>query len=124
MSESRYTFPPGVPITFDVAADVVGGDLVEITGARAFSPADASTAAAWIGTASTDAVTGTKVAVFIGGVQPILAVGEIVAGELVVAAANSGVAARDAVTPEDATEVVGLALTGGTDVLVDILMAR
>ena len=121
MSDSRHTFEPGAPITFAVSADVTGGQLVEVTGAMAVGPADASTGAGFIGTAAFDALAGEKVTVLIGGVQPILASGAIAAGGQVVAAAAGAVAARAADTPD---EIVGTALTGGTDVSVDVLMAR
>ncbi len=119
--DTRMTFQPGDPITCDVSADVAGGQLVEITGDLAVGPADAATAATFLGTAAFDAKTGQKVTVLIGGVQPIVASGAIVAGQSVVAAADGKVKARAAETIDT---IVGVALTGGTDVAVDILMAR
>lgn len=121
MGDSRLTFQPGDPLTLNASADIAGGQLVEITGAMAAGPGDAATGATWLGTAAFDAKTGQKVTVLIGGVQPIIASGVIAAGASVVAAADGKVKTRAAETVDT---IVGIALTGGTDVAVDVLMAR
>ena len=120
MSDTRYTWPPCEPIPFAVSADVVGGQLVEITGDMAVGPAGAASAKFLPGTAAYDAKTGEKVTVLIGGVQPVVASGAIVAGAQVVAAAGGKVKARSTGAPETVDLIVGKALTGGTDVPVDI----
>jgi|GEM_PF-2929043 len=129
MASHIHLFTPGASVTFTAAVDVAGGQLVAVTGDRAVSPAAAKTPA-WVGTAGFDAKAGEKVTVLPGGVQRIQASGAIAAGALVVAAAAGKVAALAAVTtptPADVTDsraVVGIALTGGTDVPVEIALSR
>lgn len=129
MTSQVHLFTPGASVTFTAAVDVTGGQLLAVTGNRAVSPTTAKTAA-WIGTAAFDTKAGDKVTVLPGGVQRILASGAIVAGGQVVAAAAGKVSALAAVTtptPADVTDsraVVGIALTGGTDVLVEIALSR
>lgn len=124
-----HLFTPGADVTFTVGADVTADQLVAVTGNRTVSPAGAKSAA-WIGTAAFSAKAGEKVTVKRGGVQRILASGAIAAGALVVAAATGKVAALAAVTTPTAADVtdtravVGIALTGGTDVLVEIALSR
>lgn len=129
MASQVHLFTPGASVTFTAAVDITGGQLVAVTGNRTVSPATAKTAA-WIGSAAFDAKAGEKVTVLPGGVQRILASGAIAAGALVVAAGAGKVSALAAVstpTPADVTDsraVVGIALTGGTDVLVEIALSR
>lgn len=129
MASQVHLFTPGSSVTFTAAVDVTGGQLVAVTGNRAVSPTTAKTAA-WVGTAAFDAKAGEKVTVLPGGVQNILAAGAIAAGALVVAAASGKVAALAAVTTPTAADVtdsravVGIALTGGTDVPVEIALSR
>ena len=124
-----YLFSPNDPITCAVEADVTAERLVEISGNRQVSPA-AAKSAAWLGTAATSAVAGEKVAVLRGGVQRILASGAVTAGDIVVAATGGKVATLAAVTTPTAADVtdtraiVGVAITGGTDVAIEIAMDR
>ncbi|GAB2767643.1 capsid cement protein [Sinomonas soli] len=124
-----HLFSPGADVTFTAGADVTAGQLLAVTGNRTVSPAGAKSAA-WVGTAAFDAKAGEKVTVCRGGVQRILASGAVVAGQPVVSAATGKVAALAAVTTPTAGDVtdtramVGIALTGGTDVLVEIALDR
>ena len=128
-NDTVHTFTPGANITCTAEAAVTGGRLVIITGNREVSPATAKSPA-WLGSAAYDAAIGEQVAVLRGGVQTILGSGAIVAGGLVVAAADGKVIALAAVTTPTAADVtdtraiVGVALTGGTDIPVQIAMAR
>lgn len=129
MSQHVHLFSPGEPVTFTTSADVIGGRLVAVTGNRTVAHAAANSAAV-AGVAAFDAASGEKVTVLKGGVQRILASGAIAAGALVVAATDGKVSALAAVTtptPADVTNtraIVGTALTGGTDVLVEIDFTR
>jgi Uncharacterized conserved protein (DUF2190) len=120
MSQHVRLFEPGSGVTFAVAAAVTGGQLVAVTAARAVSPTSGSTPA-WVGTAAFDAEIGEKVTVLPGGVQRILASGAIAVGAKVIPAAAGKVATLGA---GDATHAVGIALTAGTDVPVEILLDR
>ncbi|MDQ4502176.1 capsid cement protein [Sinomonas sp. ASV322] len=129
MSTHIHLFDPGATVTFTAAADVAAGQLLAVAGNRSVSPA-AAKSAAWIGAAAFDAKAGEKVAVLRGGVQRLTASGTVAAGTLVVAAAGGKVAALAPVTtptPADVADtraVVGIALTGGTDVPVEIALDR
>lgn len=129
MADHTHLFNPGAAVTFTAEVAVVGGRLVEVSGNREVSPATAKTAA-WVGAAAFDAAAGDKVTVLRGGVQKILASGAITAGGLVVAATDGKVIALAAVTTPTAADVtdtraiVGVALTGGTDVPVEIALSR
>lgn len=129
MGQHVHLFQPGDPVTFTASADVTGGQLLVVTGNRTVGPAGAN-AVAWVGTAAFDAKAGDKVTALKGGVQKVVASGAIAAGALVVAAAGGKVSALAAVTtptPADVTNsraIVGTALTGGTDVPVEIDFTR
>ena len=118
MVQHQHLFNPGSHVTFTASADVVGQQLVYVSGNRQVAPTTASTAAG-IGTAAHDAKAGEKVAVLMGGVQKVKASAAITAGSLVIPAAGGKVAALAA---GDASHVVGKALTGAgaADVLVEI----
>lgn len=113
-------FDPGAGVTFNAAADITGGQLVAVSGNRAVTPTSESTPK-WFGVAGFDAKTGDKVTVLPGGVQPITASGAIAAGDTVIPAADGKVAALGA---GDATHAVGIALTGGTNIPVEIALSR
>ena len=129
MANHTHLFRPGEPVTFSAEAAVTGGRLVMVSGDRQVSPATAK-AAEWVGVAAYDAAIGEDVAVLVGGVQRILASGAVVAGEIVVAATDGKVIKLAAVTTPTAADVtdtraiVGIALTGGTDVPVEIALSR
>jgi predicted RecA/RadA family phage recombinase len=129
MATHTHLFSPGAKVTCTAKTAVTGGRLVMIAGNREVSPA-AAKSPAWFGVAATDAKAGERVLVLKGGVHRLLASGAIVAGDLVVAAADGKVAKLAAVTTPTAPDVadtravVGLALTGGTDVLVEIDLSR
>lgn len=117
---ASHLFEPGAPVTFTAAADVTDGQLLIVTGNRAVSPSTADSTA-WVGQAAFDAKAGEKVTVLLGGVQRLVASGTVAAGDLVSAAADGKVAT--AAAPEVGA-VVGLALTGGTNVPVEIVPSR
>ncbi|MET3349637.1 UNVERIFIED_ORG: ABC-type Fe3+-hydroxamate transport system substrate-binding protein [Arthrobacter sp. UYEF1] len=129
MGQHVHLFSPGEPVTFTASADVTAGRLIAVTGNRTVAHAAANSAAV-AGAAAFDAASGEKVTVLKGGVQRILASGAIAAGALVVAATDGKVSALAAVTTPTAADVtntraiVGTALTGGTDVLVEIDFTR
>lgn len=131
MATHIHLFDPGAPVTFTTSAAVVGGQLLAVTGNRTAAPT-AGINAKWVGVAGFDAASGERVTVVKGGVQRIMASGTIAAGDTVVSAADGKVATVAAVnatapTTADANNtraIVGTALTGGTNVLVEIDMDR
>lgn len=120
MGSHIHLFDPGAPVTFTASADVTGGQLQSVTGNRTCAGTTASTAA-WIGAAGFDAKAGERVTIVKGGVQKLLAAGAVAAGDVVIPAADGKVAAVGA---GNADHRVGIALTAGTDVLVEIDMER
>lgn len=120
MGSFVHLFNPGDSVTFTAGADVTGGQLLYVSGNRTLSPTTASTPA-WYGTAGYDAKSGEKVTALRGGVQRIVASGTIAAGDRVIPAAAGKVATLGA---GDATHAVGIALTGGTNVAVEIALSR
>lgn len=121
---------PDTAITCVAGAAITAGQLVYVNDDnREVSPTSGITAA-WLGVAATDAAEGDSLTVFRGGVQRIVASGAISAGALVTSAADGEVAALAAVTTptdDDVTHtraIVGIALTTGTDVAVEIALSR
>lgn len=104
------------PITLKASADIVGGQLVMISGPSTVAPATAKTPK-WIGVAGHNAKAGEEVTVHKGGVQRPAASGAITAGDLVVCAAAGQVQSLAVVTtptPADVTDTrarVGLAVS-------------
>lgn len=129
MASHIHLFDPGAPVTFTAGTAVTGGQLLAVTGNRTVG-ATAGVNAKWVGVAAFDAAAGERVTVVKGGVQRIMASGTIAAGDAVVSAAAGAVATVAAVTTPTAADVtntraiVGTALTGGTNVLVEIDMDR
>lgn len=111
MADYQPQFKPGQAVTFAVSADVIGGRLVAVTGARSVGPAGADSAAV-VGVAATDAKTGDRVAVFTraGGVQRLTANGAIAAGAKISAAAAGKIQ-----TVGSTTNPIGLALEPATN---------
>lgn len=120
MGSHVHLFTPGEPVTFSAGAAVTSGQLLVVSGNRSVSPTSASTPA-WVGTAAFDAAAGEKVTVLKGGVQRVVASGAIAAGDRVIPAAAGKVATLGA---GDASHSVGIALTGGTNVAVEIDFSR
>lgn len=108
------------PITLMASADIVGGQVVMVSGPSTVAPAAVKTPK-WLGVAGHNAKTGEEVSVYKGGVQRPVASGAINAGDLVVCAAAGEVAALAAVTtptPADVTDTragVGVALSTAAD---------
>lgn len=121
MASHVHLFTPAAAVTFTAQDAVKGGQLVAIAGDRAVVPAEAGTAK-HIGAAAFDVPAGEKVTVLRGGVQRLLAAGTVTAGNAVIAGAAGTVA--DAGATPDALAVVGIALTGGTNVHVEIALSR
>lgn len=120
MASNVHLFNVGDDVTFTAGAAITGGQLLYVSGNRTASPTTASTPA-WVGTAAFDAASGEKVTVLKGGVQRVVASGAIAAGDRVIPAAAGKVATLGA---GDASHSVGIALTGGTNVAVEIDFSR
>lgn len=129
MAQHTHKHAPGTNVTHTAGAAVTAGQLVMITGDREVEPATANTTA-WCGTAATAATQGDHVLILTGGTQTLTASGTINPGDPLIPAADGKVAALAAVTTPTANDVthtraiVGVALTGGTDVAVEVQMAR
>jgi hypothetical protein len=115
MADYAAVFEPGTTQTYVASATITGGQLVQVTGNNTVAPTSA-TVADVVGVAANDAATGALVTVIsLPGVRHLLlAVGAVTAGQVVEAAASGGVAAG-------ATNPVGIAVTGGTSVLIEVL---
>lgn len=112
---------PGNVFTRTVSADVVGGQLVRVSGTGTVAPAGAG-AIDWLGVAAFDAKAGDLVTVWTEGVHRLKASGAIPAGSLVSAGANGTVAVG--ATPAAGANV-GLALTTAADTaLVEVKLVR
>lgn len=111
--------------TRKASADIVGGQLVHITGVGTVAQATANSTKV-DGVAAFDVTTNGSVTVYSGGEQYVLAVGTVTAGDLVVASTSGGVATLAAVTTPTAADVtnsraiIGKATTTGTGVLVRV----
>lgn len=118
MADHIHLFKPGASVTFAASADVIGGRLVEVSGARTVAPAAADSVKV-VGAAAQDAKNGADVLVLRGGVQNLVASAAIVAGARVKAAAGGKV-----VTVGAGEAGIGLALTaaGAADVLIQIAL--
>lgn len=128
MSDYTPLFKPGQAVTSTASAAITGGKLLIVTGSGTVGPGTAASPA-WVGVAAQDAASGAPVGYFSGGVQRILASGAVIAGDLVVAGAAGTVASIAAIGAAWAAAdiantraIVGVALTTGTDVLVEIKM--
>lgn len=108
MADYVPVFKPGEDITQTAADDIVGGRLVRVVGNNSVQETSAATGG-WLGIAAQDAKAGERVLVTSGGVQEPIVNGAVVAGDVLVAAANGRVAAIGSVT--DYSQVVGVALT-------------
>lgn len=97
-------FRPAGAVTFTASADVTGGRLVALTGARLVGPAGADSALI-MGVAATDAVAGEQVGVYMrkSGVQQLTASAAIATGAKVSSAAAGKVATAG-------TNPIGIAL--------------
>ena len=104
MSDHLLKFKPGLSVTFRVTTDVVGGNLVEVTGNRTVGVAGAGSTKV-VGSAGFDAKSGEDVTVHCAGpIDELVASGVIAAGATVSAAAAGQIATG-------ATGVIGIALT-------------
>lgn len=123
MAENTPIFVPGSPMTMQASAAVTGSRLVENTGGTAngqVGPAGAASVKV-VGYAAFDQATvGGKVDVWPlpGNVFEILCTGTVAAGDNLAAAVNGTVAPIAAGT---FGQLVGVALTGGTDVNIRFL---
>lgn len=97
--------------TYTASADVMGGRVVEITGAGSVAHAGADSTK-WVGIAAFDAKAGTDVTVFVGGVQLPTASGAITPGAALACAADGKVAVAASPTP---LTFVGIAQTPAAD---------
>lgn len=121
MADYLPLFEPGKSVTRRASADVVGGQVVAVTGPGTVGPAGAASGA-WVGVAAFNAKSGEDVVIKSGGVQRPLASGPVVAGEAVTTAAAGKVVTAAAPT---ALTFVGVAQTTAVDgAPVEIQFAR
>lgn len=99
---------PGKAITRQATAAITGGQLVRVSGSGTVAPTSAASAD-WLGVAANDCASGDQVAIYLEGVQRLVASGSITAGATVEGAAAGAVAAHTNGTND--INVVGLALT-------------
>lgn len=118
MADHIHLFKPGAAVTFEASADVIGGRLVEVTGARAVANASADSVKT-VGAAAQDTKSGEDVLVLRGGIQNLVASAAIVAGARVKPAAAGKV-----VTVGAGEAGIGLALTaaGAADALLQVAL--
>lgn len=116
MADHLPLFTPGAAVTYTASAAVIGGRVVEVSGARTVANAAAGSTKT-VGVAGFDAATGEQVTVFSGGVHPLTCSAAITAGDRVAAAAAGKVA-----TTADGAGRIGLALstTTAADQSVDV----
>lgn len=93
------------------SASITGGQLVRVSGSNTVAPVSAGSAD-WLGVAAFDCGNGDQITVYTGGVQRLVAVGTVTAGQLVEGAAAGAVATHTNGTND--VNVVGLALTTAT----------
>ncbi len=119
MAEYLPKFKPGQAITLTASVTITGGQLVIVTGDGTVGPATAASPAV-VGVAAFDTASGSRVTVYAGGVQRIVASGAITAGARVDAAAAGKVAsAANGITN------IGLALSTAADgALCDVQFDR
>ncbi|MDE9364579.1 DUF2190 family protein [Luteipulveratus sp. YIM 133132] len=120
MADYLPLFKPGTDLTMAVTADVVGGQVVELTGVESVGPAGAASTK-WFGVAGYDAKAGSRVVVYKGGTQRPVASGAVAVGDLVTTAAGGKVVT--AATPSVGA-FVGVAVSAATDgqtVLIDFV---
>jgi hypothetical protein len=120
MAEYLPIYKPGQALTLKASATVTAGQVVAISGAGTVAPAGAASTAV-VGVAGQDAATNDNIVIYAGGVQNVLASGTVAAGDPVIAGA-AGTVATSATPP--AGQQVGIALTGGTAVLVRVQFGR
>ena len=120
MAEYIPILKPGRAVTLKASATVAAGQVVAITGDNTVGPAGSASTAV-VGVAGQDAATNDSIVVYAGGVQNVLASGAVTAGSPVIAGAAGTVAAS--ATPP-AGQQVGIALTGGTGVLIRVQFSR
>lgn len=107
-------------ISFVAAANVVAGQLVQVTADYQVSPSSAP-GQEQFGVAAMTVASGGSLSVYFEGVHTLSASGAIPAGAAVVAGAAGAVAAATASTP--AGEVVGYALNTATNGQVDVRLS-
>lgn len=118
MADHIHLFKPGAAVTCTASADVTGGRLVEISGARTVAPASADSAKVF-GAAAQDTKSGGDVLVLRGGVQELVASAAISAGARIKAAATGKV-----VTVGAGEAGIGLAITAASaaDALIQVAL--
>ena len=121
MTDYLPKFKPGDSITRKASAAIDGGQVVVVSGSGTVAPS-AGANAAFVGMAAHPAAIGDDVTIYKGSVQRPLAASAIVAGDIIVTAANGRVATN--ATPGTGQQV-GIALTSqataGQPVEVDFL---
>jgi hypothetical protein len=98
MADYTPVFVPGNEVTFTATADVIGGQLVALTGQMTVGPAPALSTRI-VGVAAFNAAAGSRVTVFIGQlIHETVASGTIAANTDIVSAAGGLMQARGAAT--------------------------
>ncbi|AEA27916.1 hypothetical protein Psed_5789 [Pseudonocardia dioxanivorans CB1190] len=108
MADYIPIFKPGDDITMTAGAAINAGELCYVSAANTVQ----KTAAAvedWLGVATTDAPSGGKVGITSGGVQELAVAAAVVAGDVLISAANGRVTPIASET--NYARVVGIALT-------------
>lgn len=120
MADYVPLYLPGEAFTATASAAITGGQAVKVSGNGTVAT-NAAASTYIIGTAGFDVSTsGDKVTVFARGtIHRLLATGTVTAGDLV-EGATAGSVATHTVGTNDA-RVFGIALTTGTDALVEIM---
>jgi predicted RecA/RadA family phage recombinase len=108
MGDYIPVFKPGDDITMTAGAAITSGELVYVSAANAVQKT-AGANAAWLGVATTDAASGAKVGITSGGVQELVVAAAVVAGDVLISAANGRVTPLASET--NYARVVGIALT-------------
>lgn len=111
MVDYTPVFAPGKDITLTASADILGGQLVSVSGINTVAPTSAASSI-WLGVARQDAKTGEKVVITRGGVQLLTASGAIAAGARVIPGTTGRVVTIGAGNEDHA---VGIALTTAAD---------
>lgn len=108
MADYIPVFKPGEDLTMTAGGAIVGGRLVVLSAANTVVEASAASDK-WLGVATMDAASGTKVGVTSGGVQEVTVNAAVAVGDVLIPAASGRVTPIAAGT--NYAQVVGIALT-------------
>lgn len=129
MAEFLPKLKPGQSWSSTASADIIGGQLLAVTGDDLVGPAGASSVAV-VGVAAFDCLSGGRVTVYSPKVAVLTSSGAITFGTQVVPAANGAVSALAVVTTPTAADVtgtravVGVAMTTAASNKVKVYFTR